>query len=213
MAINHIIEAQVVDITVDTPKPEDVFLVDTNVWYWMTYTRASQNTRPPLPYQSMLYPKYTNDALSIGSKIFKSGLTLAELTHLIERSEYEIFAMANRAIFPDPKKFNKEFRHSYNAERSQVVAEIQAAWSQVTSMAHPLTLTIDSSTASAALFRLQTEKVDGYDLYILESMKNNGVVQIITDDGDYATVTGIQVFTANTKIIAEARQQTKLLTR
>ncbi|MFV9689915.1 MAG: hypothetical protein ACNY01_02980 [Desulfobacteria bacterium] len=68
-------------------------------------------------------------------------------------------------------------------------------------------------TATAALNRLQTEKLDGYDLFILESMKNHGVVQVITDDGDFATVSGIQVFTANRNVIAAAKNQAKLKIR
>jgi hypothetical protein len=76
-----------------------------------------------------------------------------------------------------------------------------------------LTVTIDSPTATAALNRLQTEQVDGYDLFILESMRSNGVVQVITDDGDFATVPGIQVFTANRNVIHAARTQGRLISR
>jgi len=213
MAINYTIQAGVIDITADAPKAADMFLVDTNVWYWMTYTRASQCIRPPAPYQTTNYPAYTNSALSAGAKIYQSGLTLAELTHLIEKAEYEIFARANPALFPDPAKFNKQYRHSYAAERNQVVSEVKAAWGQVTSLAIPLNTMIDSSTTTSALNRCQTEKVDGYDLFILESMKNNCVVQVITDDGDFATVPGIQVFTANRNVINAARTQGKLKAR
>lgn len=213
MPVNYTIQAEVVDITGDTPKAGDIFLVDTNVWYWITYTRASLSIRPPAQYQTTNYPAYTNSALGVGAKIYQSGLTLAELAHLIERAEYEIFARANPAIFPDPSKFNKQYRHSYAAERNQVVLEVQAAWGQVTSLAAPLTALIDAVSTTAALDRCQTEKVDGYDLFILESMKNHSVVQVITDDGDYATVPGIQVFTANRNVISTARSQGKLLTR
>jgi predicted nucleic acid-binding protein len=90
---------------------------------------------------------------------------------------------------------------------------VQAAWAQVASLAEPLTVTIDSPAATAALNRLQTEKVDGYDLFILESMRSHGVVQVITDDGDFATVPGIQVFTANSNVIQAARAQGRLITR
>ena len=213
MAINYAVQADVVDITADNPKANDVFLVDTNIWYWMTYTRASQSVRPPAQYQSTHYPAYANAALIAGARLFQSVLSLAELTHLIEKAEFEIYAKANQATFPDPSRFDKNFRHSFTAERSQVVAEIQAAWGQVTSLADPLTAEIDAPTAAAALMRLQTEKIDGYDLFILESMKNNGVVQVITDDGDFATVSGIQVFTVNRNVLSAARSQGKLLTR
>ena len=108
--------------------------------------------------------------------------TLAELTHLIEKAEREIYGTANGQIV------TKEYRHNFPNERTRVASEIQAAWGQVTSLAEPLTVTIDAPTTTAALNRFLTEKVDGYDLFILESMKSQNVVQVITDDGDFATV-------------------------
>jgi len=203
MAINYTIQAEIVDITADTPKAEDVFLVDTNVWYWMTYPNASSY----VPSQLTDYPSYLNHALGSNSKIHHSGLSLAELAHLIEKTEREIYERAVCAIKP------KEYRHNIPGEHSRVASEIQAAWGQVTSLADPLTVTIDATITSAALSRLQTEKVDGYDLFILESMKSHGVVQVITDDGDFATVPGIQVFTANRNVIQAAKAQGKLLAR
>lgn len=207
MAINYSVQAEVVDISADTPKAEDAFLVDTNVWYWLTYSRASQSARPPAYYQTSNYPNYTNAALGAGARIFQSGLSLAELTHLIEKAEREIYEATNGQIG------TKEYRHNLPAERAQVFAEVQAACGLVTTLAEPLTVTIDSPTATSALNRLQTEKVDGYDLFILESMRSHGVVQVITDDGDFATVPGIQLFTANRKVIQAARAQGRLITR
>jgi predicted nucleic acid-binding protein len=203
MSVNYIIQAQVVDITVDTPKAEDVFLVDTNVWYWLTYPNAISS----IPSQLSEYPGYLSKALGTKSRIHHSGLSLAELAHLIERTEREIYEKAVGQVKP------KEYRHNLAGERSRVFAEIQAAWSQITALADPLALTIDARTTEAALNLFQTAKVDGYDLFILEAMKNHGVVQIITDDGDFATVSGIQVFTANRNVISAARSQGKLLMR
>lgn len=207
MAINYIIQAEVVDITTDSPKADDVFIVDTNVWYWMTYTRVSLSARPPAQYQTTNYPTYTNAALAAGAQIYQSGFSLAELTHLIEKAEREIYERANGPVG------TKKYRHNFPDERTQVIAEIHSAWGQVTSLAHPIATTIDEQTTNTALARFQTEKVDGYDLFILESMRNHGVVYVITDDGDFATVSGIQVFTANRNVITAARDQGKLKTR
>lgn len=44
-------------------------------------------------------------------------------------------------------------------------------------------------------------------------MEKAGIVQVITDDGDYVTVPGIKVFTANRNVIEAARNQGKLITR
>lgn len=203
MSINYSVKAEIVDINSDIPKATDMFLVNTNVWYWMTYPRATSFT----PNQLSEYPAYLNRALSANSKIHHSGLSLAELAHLIEKTEREIYERATGAIK------TKEYRHNLPAERTRVFSEIQAAWSQVTNLAGPLSVTIDIPTTTACLNRCGTEKVDGYDLFILESMKDNSVVQVITDDGDFATVSGIQVFTANRNVISAARSQGKLLTR
>jgi predicted nucleic acid-binding protein len=76
-----------------------------------------------------------------------------------------------------------------------------------------LPLVVDATTTEAALARLSDELIDGYDLFILETMKAHGVTQVITDDGDYSTVPDIQVFTANRNIIESAREQGKLRNR
>ena len=55
--------------------------------------------------------------------------------------------------------------------------------------------------------------MDGYDLFMLEAMKEEGIAQIITDDGDFVTVPDIIVFTANHNTIKAAKAQSKLLTR
>lgn len=203
MAINYSIQASIIDITNDTPKAADIFLVDTNVWYWMTYSKATS----PIPSQLSDYPNYLNRALSVSSKIHHSGLSLSELAHLIEKTEYKIYEQYVAAIKP------KEYRHNLAGERSRVISEIQAAWEQVTSLAGLLAVSIDVPTTSAAMSRFNTDKVDGYDIFLLESMKNNGVVQIVTDDGDFSSVPGIQVFTANRNVINAARSQGRLVTR
>lgn len=210
MAVNYTIEADIIDIQVDIPNTLDHFLIDTNVWYWMTYTKAAQSARA---YQISAYPNYTNLALANNSKIFHSGLSLSEMSHLIERTEYRIFASSNPETFSDPAKFDKNFRFSHQQERAQAILEIQASWSQVESLAESLPLSIDSISTSAALSNLNLCKVDGYDLFILEAMKSNSINQIITDDGDFASVPGIKVFTANKNVINAAKAQKKLISR
>ncbi|MEX5539912.1 hypothetical protein [Pseudomonas poae] len=200
------IKAEVIDITKDTPLAGDNFLVDTNVWYWMTYSRASvagaQN------YQVLHYPQYTSSALSIGSSIFQSGLSLAELSHVIEKVEREMYEKSNAV-----KVSTKVFRHNYPAERLKVSCEIESMCRQVMSMSSSVETLIDEKFSQTAMSRISRDLVDGYDLFILETMSLKGLSQIITDDGDFATVSGIQVFTANKNVIAAASQQGKLITR
>ncbi|TAE94775.1 MAG: hypothetical protein EAZ79_22025 [Oscillatoriales cyanobacterium] len=163
MAIQYTVNAEVVDIGSDIPQKDDIFLVDTNVWYWLTYTPASTSARS---YQINDYPAYLTKILSAQGLLLYCGLSLAELAHNIEQAE--------RAIFSTTLK-PKEYRHNEPTERANVVAEVIAL--------------------------------------ILEAMDKAGVVQVITDDGDYVTVPGIKVFTANHNVITAARNQGKLITR
>ena len=112
MAINYAVQAEVIDIRADRPKPTDIFLVDTNVWLWMK----------------------------------------------------------------------------------------------------PIEVTIGSATTDAVLTRLSSQHLDGHDLFLLEAMTGANVTQRLTDDGDFCTVPGIQVFTANRQAIF-GRNRPKLRAR
>ena len=188
MAIQYTIRADVVDIAQTNPQGTDCFLVDSNVWLWMTYSNAGHSEPTWRGTVRSQYAGFVQKASTADSKLYWCGLSLAELAHIIEKTEREIYEKSVGSIKP------KKYRHNLPDERSRIVLEIEAAWGQVTSLADPLIVIIDASTTNAALGRLKTEKMDGYDLFILESMKNQGVVQVITDDGDFATVPGIPGF-------------------
>jgi len=207
MAVNYVIAADVIDITVDSPKPEDVFLVDSNVWYWMTYTRASLVMEPWTLSRVRDYPAFVNKAIATSAKLYRCALSFSELAHIIEKSEREIFEKTSGPIR------TKEYRHNKPKERLNVVSEVQAAWGQVKTMASSLDVAINDAITDAALTRFEKECVDGYDLFVLEAMSNEKVIQIITDDGGFATVSGIRVFTANQNVITASQKQGKFITR
>lgn len=209
MPVQYTIKADVIDLRNDTPQQNDLFLVDSNVWYWTTYSRADQADARPRTYQINDYPIYISKALSVKSTLLRCGLSLAELSHLIEKTELEIFSRTTR--FDKNKK--KEFRHNNTSQRANVVTEVQTAWDQVKSMSQIVELQIDDTNTDAALSRFSTQPLDGYDLFILEAISCAGVVKVITDDGDYVTVPGIQVFTANQNVITAAQNQGKLIRR
>lgn len=202
MTIRYKVRATVIDLVSDLPQPTDRFLVDTNVWYWLTYPPASSSAKP---YQINCYPNYIQAAIVANAQLYCAGLSFAELAHLIERSCQKIFAPAITA---------KEYRHNHPGERARVVTEVQTAWALIcSSYASQIDCSVDRPTVAAACQRFQTQMLDGYDLLILESMRQQGLTQVITDDGDYVTVPGLQVFTANQTVIQAARRQGKLIAR
>ncbi|MHC5775315.1 hypothetical protein [Nostoc sp.] len=203
MVVNLNIQADMIDIKTDNPQQGDIFLVDTNVWFWQTYTNAGFGTKVS---KFSNYLKYINQSLLNGATLTYSGLILAELAHIIEKTEYNIY-IKSYGFLP-----LKEYRHNYPNERMNVVAEVQSAWSQVKALAIPVDLTVDDATTDAALNRFQTQAVDGYDLLLLEAISRAGAgkIKIITHDMDYAVVPDIQVFTSNNNVIQAANIQKKL---
>src|SRR5258708_3747505 len=105
MAIMAIkVNATVVDLTSDSPRTTDKFFIDSNVWFWVGYTKASLSARP---YQIRSYPNYLSQALTIGSTLYKCTLSFAELAHQVEQKEWDIF----KAKTPSP--YLKDFRHNF----------------------------------------------------------------------------------------------------
>ena len=139
MSVNLEIRAEIVDVGSDIPRKSDIFLVDTNVWFWQTYTNASTTARP---YQLKNYPNYLTQALVNGSTLSYSVLTLAELSSIIERTELDIYNKSNRVRLRP-----KEYRHNLPKERAKMVAEVQSAWSQVEAIAVSADLQINDDIA------------------------------------------------------------------
>jgi len=94
-----------------------------------------------------------------------------------------------------------------------VVQEIQVVWQQIEQFGNTLELLLDDRLIAQADQRLAQVQLDGYDLFIVELMFQNGIVNIITDDCDFVTVPGLTVYTANTTAVEEARRQGQLIKR
>lgn len=203
MALPPIVSADIIDLSCDQPTPGDTFLVDTNVWLWTTYSKASIAARA---YQSRMYPSYLNRAIAAGASVVRCGLSLSELANVIEKMEFDVYCQTSGMVQ------RKAFRHQ-PAERAQVVAEIQTAWTQVEALSQPIVATVDQQGTNAALALLQGSAIDAYDSFLVNSAKSEKIVQILTDDGDFATVPGVRVFTGNRALVQLARRQGRLITR
>ncbi len=212
MTISLTVKADIIDISHDIPLQEDIFLVDTNIWLWQTYTNliaSSSSTRDVSRIQSKIntYTPYLTSARKNGATLTYSGLILSELSHVIESKEHEIYK----------KQYNsnmkiKEFRHNYPIKRADVVMEIESAWRQVQSLAVSIDILINDEVKSSALHRFKSQALDGYDLFLVEAISRAdvGQVKILTDDMDYATIPDAQIFTSNPVVLDQARQQGKL---
>jgi predicted nucleic acid-binding protein len=205
VAIALAVQADVIDITKDSPQAGDCFLVDTNVWFWLAYTKASMAGAKA--HQVASYPPYLSKALSVAATLAYSALTLGELAATIERAERDIFNLSNPALNP------KEFRHNNAAVRKNVTDEIGAAFIQIDGIAAMLNTNVDAKATQAASIQIAATAMDFVDALMLRLAVENKMTQVLTDDCDWACVPGIQVYTANATVLSAAAAQGRVLTR
>jgi predicted nucleic acid-binding protein len=199
----------VYDIRSYEPRPEHRFLVDTNAWYWITYSRATLAVASgrPTTRQHEQYLRFLKKALNVGCTIVRCDLILSELAHRIESTEKKIYEA--RARVPQPI-FPKDYR-AMAEQRRRVVSEVTNAWAQVTSMSEACEFPISSEVTKGALESFRKFSIGGYDLFLLEAMKHRGLQAILTDDSDFSAVSGISILTSNVRVIQEAQEAGRLI--
>jgi predicted nucleic acid-binding protein len=201
------VEAQVVDISTDGPVAADKFFVDSNVWFWMHYTKASQ-AGLSAPYQVSAYSTYMDRARQVKARFVHSGITLAELAHRIEHAEFEIW----KGISKEDVGL-KHFRHSLREQRAEVVDETVLAWRLIETWSEIAECAIDRNVTEASLARIERFCIDGHDALLVATLRAAAITQVITDDADFVTVPHLQVFTANKAALRSAEMQGKLTRR
>lgn len=201
--------AGVYDVRIDSPRANDRFFVDTNVWKSFAYANAT--TGPSgRPAASAAYSKYVTKCLDATATLYWSPLSYSELAHIVETVEMEI----HNAVAPPHKvcRSIKEFR-SGDLERLTVVTEMQIAWGQVSSIGKALPTPTDDAALKAAIALFEGYPLDGYDVFYVNAMRNAGLDAVVTDDIDFIYVPGLRVFTANDRALKQATMFRKLLTR
>lgn len=208
MAILANVQATVVDIRYDRPKRTDKFLVDTNAWYWLGYSEATNNLAPYRLKVAQQYIAYLNKTKKAKANLYWDGHSLIEMAHSIEAVERDEYSKATGVVLS-----SKEYRHNIPSERAIVVREIDKTWTTVKGWGQPIESLVNDNTIVAITKRLKTEQVDGYDYLLLEAMAKVGITGIITDDIDFITVPGIIVFTGNPTALDLAYTQKKMFHR
>jgi len=201
-------QSSVFDIRSYEPRGEDAFLVDTNAWYWITYSRGTLPCLPPpLTKQIEQYARFIKKALEAGSTIGRCDLTLAELAHRIEGAEKKIyeFHALNRG------QINLKAYRALPAERKRVVSELSSAWSQVTKMSENCSFTLGDAATKGAMESFKTWLLGGYDLFHLEAMKQRKLAAILTDDADFSTIPQISIYTCNESVLRKAQKSGRLV--
>lgn len=184
-------------IDVEEPVRTDRYFVDSNVWFWFTYcaSREIEINDAPRRYQLEKYPEFLQKVLDSGAKIYHCPLVYAELANIIERTEYEIYKATNSGVV----KTRKEFR-SDSGRRKAVVDEIKMAWDTINSISNSLSFSLNNAIVEGVHSLFENSALDAYDAFYCYLMEKSDIKKIITDDADFNSVEGQELYTANRRI-------------
>lgn len=202
------VQASVVDLRRDIPASGDKFLIDTNVWYWVTYTRASLGSQRPKSYQLQEYTSYLDKALRVKAAMFCSVYSLTELAHLVEETERDIYMREEGQDVT-----SKEYRHRIEGGWEDVIQELDTAWKQIKQFARPLEASLTEADAEDLITKLRNFPMDATDHLVVNSMRTKDLAAVITDDLDFAVMPKLVVFTCNPRIIELAKETNRLVSR
>jgi predicted nucleic acid-binding protein len=192
-------KAKILDINTVVPQQGESYFVDTNVWYWMTYASSKHMSadNAPKEYQVADYPNFIQKALDNGVKLYHCGFTLSELSNIIENAEWRSFICFN----PDQQKISKKNYRRKTQERRMVVKEVKAAWDSINAMSNCIDVDLNTVFLESAHQIYSDSLLDSYDSFITEVMNQYNIDNVITDDGDFSSLTNKNVFTSNPRML------------
>lgn len=201
------VKANVYDISKLTESDiniDESFAVDTNVLFWMHYSRASYGARE---YQLTEYPRLISMLSDLDVECLTTVYNISELLHIIERTEFTIYKDTNNRSLGI-----KKFRNIIE-ERMKVKDELSSVYMQLEDFYRFVTFPLDSGVSNEFISQLLEHTCDNFDFSILTYLDEMNIKNVITDDIDFITYKkGINVFTANKTAIRLAKEHNLLMT-
>lgn len=187
---SNIIDINNIDIA--TIDKSELFALDTNVLYWIHYSQASDPSLRVLPYQVSKYPDFVSDLLDNGNCLITTVLNISELIHVVENSEHKIYKAMNHSNI---KK--KDFRKLLS-ERSKYKKELETIMLQLKETYEDQIKIVDirEEYINNYINNIENNSCDIFDYLIIDKLKKEGINNFITDDKDFITIDGINLFTA-----------------
>ncbi len=186
----NIIDIRNVDIgTIDQEK---IFAIDTNALIWTHYSKASDPNLNKHPYQVIEYPNFISKLLQNGNKILTTTLNISELCGVVEKNEYRLYKAINGQAnlkFKDFRNIAVE-RTNYKTELDTMIMEIKAAYNDQIEIVE-----IDENIISNFQSDICSNRCDVFDYAVIKYLKGIGVTDYISDDKDFETIDGINLYT------------------
>ncbi len=180
-------------IDVNLINKDEVFAIDTNVLLWTHYSKASNPSLNKHPYQVIDYPNFIAKLLANGNKLVTTVLNISELISIVEKNEFKIYKVSNSCHGMKIKDYRKILseRLTYQKEINNMLMEIKSSYNDRIEV-------IDITKEKLENFCNEIDKniCDVFDSMIIEYLKSISIINYISDDKDFLSIDGINLFTA-----------------
>lgn len=186
--------AKVIDIRgvdVSTISSEEVFAIDTNALLWTHYSKASNPNLNRHPYQVIEYPNLINKLIQNGNRLVTTTLNITELFVVVEKNEHRIYNAVNagRISIKDFRKIASE-RNNYKAEIDNMILEIKSSYDSQIEI-----IELGEEIITSFQNNICHNTCDVFDYAVIEYLKKRGIVNYISDDKDFLSIAGINLYT------------------
>ena len=173
------------------------YFLDTNVLYWYVYPRYGL-TKKSVEYQAKPYYDFVDRLVSDGNPLYTSVYNISELLNIIEKNEFAIFLATNPNCHYTPKDYRKD-----SVERKKLQNILHTTLNNATAICKILDFNFTNLKLKNFTNTFSAHRCDPFDYVILDNCVSTNHTNIISDDNDFTTFSGINLYTANVLSLAD----------
>ena len=173
------------------------FCLDTNVLYWYTYPRyglGEKNNK----HHSQVYYDFVDKLVADGNPLITTIYNVSELLNIVEKHEWEIYKRLNPQFPIDKKDYRR-----IASERTNLQQIMKTTISNVKNICTIVDFNFSSEGLDCYVDSFTKHRCDVFDYLILNYYVESSDINIISDDNDFVTYPGINLYTANRKSLEE----------
>lgn len=180
-------------IDINSIDKSEIFALDTNILFWTHYSQASDPKLKALPYQVTKYPNFISDLLENGNTLVTTVLNIRELAHVVENSELRIYNAINgcKVKKKDYRKLETERLH-FKSEMNTIMLQLKETYGEQIRIVE-----ITDETVKQYINNIDNNSCDIFDYIVINKLKEEGIVNFITDDKDFLTIDDINLYTTS----------------
>lgn len=176
--------------TIDLTKD---YIVDTNVLYKVYYSKY-----PPNQLDGQKYSKFIEFLLEKNVSLYTTTYNIAELFYLIEKAEYECYLEDNKLT---KKAFSSKDFRKLTKQKEDIQTELDLVLLQISSMFEVEEISTKLNILQSFADNYKYIYCDNYDYSVISHFQEQGKVDFISHDIDFAYTSGINLYTMNKKAI------------